>query len=121
MQRDSPLSANEVHIIKYNKLMKKLFTLLFVFLAVLSASAEDLQGKLVIGKVFYAGSTRLNGATPKNYLCHLYIELYNNSAEAIDVAGTYVAMANSDAAAAAWTAADMVDDKAGMAIFKQVF
>ena len=101
--------------------MKKLFTLLFVFLAVLSASAEDLQGKLVIGKVFYAGSTRLNGATPKNYLCHLYIELYNNSAEAIDVAGTYVAMANSDAAAAAWTAADMVDDKAGMAIFKQVF
>ena len=36
--------------------MKKLFTLLFVFLAALSASAEDLQGKLVIGKVFYAGA-----------------------------------------------------------------
>ena len=101
--------------------MKKLFTLLFVFLAALSASAQDLQGKLVIGKVFYAGSTRLNGATPKNYLCHLYIELYNNSAETIDVAGTYVAMANSDAAANAWAATDMVDDKAGMAVFKQVF
>ena len=42
MQRDSPLSANEVHIIKYNKLMKKLFTLLFVFLAVLSVSAEEI-------------------------------------------------------------------------------
>ena len=93
--------------------MKKLFTLLFVFLAALSASAQDLQGKLVIGKVFYAGSTRLNGATPKNYMCHLYIELYNNSAETIDVAGTYVAMANSDAAANAWAATDMVDDKAG--------
>jgi hypothetical protein len=101
--------------------MKKLFTLLFVFLAALSASAQDLQGKLVIGKVFYAGSTRLNGATPKNYMCHLYIELYNNSAETIDVAGTYVAMANSDAAANAWAATDMVDDKAGMAVFKQVF
>ena len=101
--------------------MKKLFTLLFVFLAALSASAQDLQGKLVIGKVFYAGSTRLNGATPKNYLCHLYIELYNNSAETIDVAGTYVAMANTDAAANAWAATDMVDDKAGMAVFKQVF
>ena len=101
--------------------MKKLFTLLFVFLAALSASAQDLQGKLVIGKVFYAGSTRLNGATPKNYLCHLYIELYNNSAETIDVAGTYVAMANSDAAANAWAATDMVDDKEGMAVFKQVF
>ena len=101
--------------------MKKLFTLLFVFLAALGASAQDLQGKLVIGKVFYAGSTRLNGATPKNYMCHLYIELYNNSAETIDVAGTYVAMANSDAAANAWAATDMVDDKAGMAVFKQVF
>ncbi len=101
--------------------MKKLFTLLFVFLAALSASAQDLQGKLVIGKVFYAGSTRLNGATPKNYLCHLYIELYNNSDEAIDVAGTYVAMANTDAAANAWAAVDMTGDKAGMAVFKQVF
>ena len=101
--------------------MKKLFTLLFVFLAALGASAQDLQGKLVIGKVFYAGSTRLNGATPKNYMCHLYIELYNNSAENIDVAGTYVAMANSDAAANAWAATDMVDDKAGMGVFKQVF
>ncbi len=101
--------------------MKKLFTLLFVLMAVVSASAQDLQGKLVIGKVFYAGSVRLNGATPKNYLCHLYIELYNNSAENIDVAGTYVAMANSDAAAAAWTAADMTGDKAGMGVFKQVF
>lgn len=101
--------------------MKKFFTLLFVFLAALNASAEDLQGKLVIGKVFYAGSVRLNGATPKNYMCHLYIELYNNSVESIDVAGTYVAMANSDAAANAWAATDMVDDKAGMAVFKQVF
>ena len=101
--------------------MKKLFTLLFVLMAVVSANAQDLQGKLVIGKVFYAGSTRLNGATPKNYMAHLYIELYNNSAEAIDVAGTYVAMANSEAAANAWTAADMTGDKAGMAVFKQVF
>ena len=101
--------------------MKKFFTLLFVLMAVVSASAQDLQGKLVIGKVFYAGSTRLNGATPKNYMCHLYIELYNNSAENIDVAGTYVAMANSDAAANAWAATDMVDDKAGMGVFKQVF
>ena len=101
--------------------MKKIFTLLFVLMTTLAVSAQDLQGKLVIGKVFYAGSTRLNGATPKNYMCHLYIELYNNSAETIDVAGTYVAMANSDAAANAWAATDMVDDKAGMAVFKQVF
>ena len=101
--------------------MKKIFTLLFVLMTTLAVSAQDLQGKLVIGKVFYAGSTRLNGATPKNYLCHLYIELYNNSDAAIDVAGTYVAMANTDAAANAWAAVDMTGDKAGMAVFKQVF
>ena len=105
--------------------MKRISTLILSLVALLmlsqTAGAQDLQGKLVIGKVFYSGSTRLNGATPKNYLCHLYIELYNNSAENIDVAGTYVAMANSDAAATAWTAADMTGDKEGMAVFKQVF
>lgn len=101
--------------------MKKIITLLFVLSTFLGAVAQELQGKLVIGKVFYAGSIRLNNATPKNYMCHLYIELYNNSAETIDVAGTYVALANSDAAANAWSAADMTGDKAGMAVFKQVF
>jgi len=81
----------------------------------------SLQGKLVIGKVFYAGSIRLNDAKPKNYMKHLYIELYNNSDETIDVAGTYIALANSDSNTAAWTAADMVDDKADCAVVKQIF
>ena len=86
-----------------------------------AAEVASLDGKLVIGKVFYAGSTRLNGATPKNYMKHLYIELYNNSAETINVAGTYIAMANSDGGTVAWTAADMVDDKADCAVVKQIF
>ena len=81
----------------------------------------SLAGKLVIGKVFYAGSIRLNDAKPKNYMKHLYIELYNNSDETIDVAGTYIALANSDSNTAAWTAADMVDDKADCAVVKQIF
>ena len=84
-------------------------------------TAPSLNGKLVIGKVFYAGSTRLNGATPKNYMKHLYIELYNNSAEAIDVAGLYIGMANSDAAANAWTAAAMAAEHPDSAVVKQIF
>ena len=86
------------------------------------AEQVSLEGKLVVGKVFYAGSIRLNGATPKNYMKHLYIELFNNSSETIDVAGTYVALANTDAAATAWTAADMVEaGKEGFAAVKQIF
>ncbi|MCR5817569.1 MAG: DUF4876 domain-containing protein [Prevotella sp.] len=81
----------------------------------------DLTGKLVIGKVFYAGSIRLNGATPKNYLKHLYIELFNNSAETIDVAGTYIALANSDSPANAWTTTAMAESHPDSAVVKQIF
>ena len=81
----------------------------------------SLNGKLVIGKVFYAGSTRLNGATPKNYMKHLYIELYNNSAETIDVAGTYITMGNSDNGDAAWTATAMAAEHPDSAVVKQIF
>ena len=85
------------------------------------AEVASLEGKLVIGKVFYAGSTRLNGATPKNYMKHLYIELYNNSAENIDVAGTHIALANSDGGTAAWTAADMAQQHPDSVVVKQIF
>ena len=85
------------------------------------SETPSLNGKLVIGKVFYAGSIRLNGETPKNYMKHLYIELYNNSAETVDVAGLYIAMANSDVAANAWTATDMAAEHPDSAVVKQIF
>ena len=44
-----------------------------------ASAVKPSSGNVVISKVFYAGSTRLNGATPKNYMLHLYVELYNNS------------------------------------------
>ena len=81
----------------------------------------SLDGKLVVGKVFYAGSIRLNGATPKNYMKHLYVELYNNSAETINVAGTYIALANSDSGNYAWTATDMAEQHPDSAVVKQIF
>ncbi len=81
------------------------------------------SGNIVISKVFYSGSTRLNGATPKNYLLHLYVELYNNSATEVELQGMYVAFANSDAAANAWTASDMTTENgmSSKAVVKQIF
>ena len=84
-------------------------------------SGGSVSGNLVISKVFYSGSTRLNGATPKNYMNHLYIELYNNSADTLNLQGVYVAMANTDGAAAAWTAVDMAAEHKDSAVVKQIF
>lgn len=81
----------------------------------------DLTGRLVIGKVFYAGSTRIDGKTPKNYMKHLYIELFNNSTKTINVAGTYIAMANTDGSTNAWTAAAMAEAHPDSAVVKQIF
>lgn len=86
-------------------------------------SGGSVSADLVISKVFYAGSTRLNGATPKNYMNHLYVQLYNNSDKELELQGIYVAFANSDGAANAWTAADMTaeNNMKGMAVVKQIF
>lgn len=93
------------------------------FAAASKPSGGSVSADLVISKVFYAGSTRLNGATPKNYMNHLYIQLYNNSDKELELQGIYVALANSDAGAAAWTAADMTEENnmKGMAVVKQIF
>ena len=84
-------------------------------------SGGSVSANLVIGKVFYAGSTRLNGATPKNYGLNAYVELYNNSADTLDVTGLYVAFANSDASANAWTAAAMAEAHKDSIVVKQIF
>ena len=84
-------------------------------------SGGSTSGNLVVSKVFYAGSTRLNGATPKNYMLHLYIELYNNSADTLNVQGVYIALANSDNGDAAWTATAMAEAHKDSAVVKQIF
>ena len=84
-------------------------------------SGGSTSGNVVISKVFYAGSTRLNGATPKNYLLNLYVELYNNSTDTLDLQGMYVAFANTDGSTAAWTAADMAAEHKDSAVVKQIF
>jgi len=112
---------------KFFTSMKTLALVAGMLLAGTASSEAKIEkpssGNVVISKVFYAGSTRLNGATPKNYMLHLYVELYNNSADEVDLQGMYVAFANSDAAANAWTAADMTTENgmSGKAVVKQIF
>lgn len=51
------------------------------------------QAAILISKVYYAGSKDANN---KNYLAGRYIELYNNSDQAVDVAGIYVGLVESE-------------------------
>lgn len=118
--------------------MKKIFTLNVLTMivgmmlvgtqtsmAATKPSGGSVSGDVVISKVFYTGSTRLNGATPKNYLCNLYIELYNNSDKELELKGLYIALTNSDSNTNAWLATDMVKgdemDLSGKAVVKQIF
>ncbi len=84
-------------------------------------SGGSVTGDIVISKVFYSGSIRLNGATPKNYMFHQYVELYNNSADTLDVSGLYLAFPNSDSAINAWTAEEMQTAHKDSIVVKQIF
>lgn len=97
-------------------------------MAGLSAVAITAQAKLVkpntyttnvvVGKVFYAGAKDNNG---KNYLNSKYIELYNNSADTLDVAGMMVALVESEAKANAWTTDKMAEAHKDSVAVKQIF
>ena len=84
-------------------------------------SGGSVTGDIVISKVFYSGSIRLNDATPKNYMFHQYVELYNNSADTLDVSGLYLAFPNSDSATNAWTAEEMQTAHKDSIVVKQIF
>ena len=83
-------------------------------------SGGSVSGNLVISKVFYAGSKTL-ADSPKNYTLNQYIELYNNSADTLDLKGVYLALANTDGGTAAWTAQDMAEAHKDSAVVKQIF
>jgi len=84
-------------------------------------SGGSVSGNVVISKVFYSGSVRLNGEKPKNYMNHLYVELYNNSADTLNLQGMYIALANTDSKEAAWTASAMAAEHKDSAVVKQIF
>lgn len=108
------------------RISKKTMTLAIA--AGLAAVAMTAQAKLVkpntyttnvvVGKVFYAGAKDNDN---KNYLNSKYIELYNNSADTLDVGGLYVALVESEAKANAWTTDKMAEAHKDSVPLKQVF
>ncbi len=82
-------------------------------------SGGSSSANLVISKVFYTGSTRLDDN--KNYQYNLYIQLYNNSADTLNLQGLYIALTNTDGGDAAWTASAMAEAHKDSAVVKQIF
>lgn len=89
-----------------------------------NAADKPSNGNVVISKVFYAGA---KGATSGNYQYGQYIELYNNSANEVDVTGMYIGLIESEAKATAYTVeaieadADLKAKLNGKVVLKQVF
>ena len=77
-------------------------------------------GTMVVSKVYYNGMKNDAG---KAYLSASYIELYNNSADTLDIAGMYIGMAESMSAADnAWTVDAMVaEGKKDSVALKQIY
>lgn len=73
---------------------------------------------VVIGKVYYAGSKDNN---KKNYLAARYIELFNQSDSAVDVAGMYIVLLESESTPA-FTLNNLHDEFADSVVLaKQIF
>jgi hypothetical protein len=81
-------------------------------------------GNIIISKVFYSAS---KGAESGNYPYGQYIELFNNSADTVNVAGLYVGLIESESGKNAYTADTIAQDDAlkaqfnGKVVLKQVF
>lgn len=54
------------------------------------------QSALLVSKVYYAGSKDTNN---RNYLAGRFLEIYNNSADTLSVAGLYIGLVESESAA----------------------
>ena len=108
----------------FNKI--KMLALVAGMMMTSSANAQEVKkpdsGSILISKVYYAGG-KVNGS---NYQLDLYVELYNNTADIVDVSGMYLGLLESDAAASAYTAEAVEADESlssfkGKAVLKQIF
>jgi hypothetical protein len=108
----------------FNKI--KMLALVAGMMMTSNANAQEVKkpdsGSILISKVYYAGG-KVNGS---NYQLDLYVELYNNTADIVDVSGMYLGLLESDAAASAYTAEAVEADESlssfkGKAVLKQIF
>ena len=83
-------------------------------------SGGSVSANVVISKVFYSGSKTI-ADSPKAYANNIYIELYNNSTDTLDLKGMYIALGNTDNGDAAWTASAMATAHKDSAVVKQLF
>lgn len=82
------------------------------------ATILNINRDIVIGKVFYAGSKDLNNRT---YMAGKFIELYNQSDNAVDVAGLYIGLVEAESTQA-YTLQNLQDDyNSEVVLLKQVF
>jgi hypothetical protein len=93
--------------------------------ALLSATATEakvstsISGRLVISKVFYAGTTQIGSS--KNYNGgEEYVELYNNSADTLQIGGTYIGLVESESSTGAYPAGSITTPASGIAL-KQLY
>lgn len=102
--------------------------MLFAGISAANAQEETAKkpssGDLVISKVYYSSSKK---TTSGNYSAGQYIEIYNNSADLMDITGLYLALIESESASSSYTIADIEADEALKAaigskiVVKQIF
>lgn len=89
-----------------------------------NAADKPSSGNVVVSKVFYAAS---KGAVSGNYAYGQYIEIYNNSANDVDVTGLYIGLIESESKSTAYTVeaveadSDLKAKLNGKVVLKQVF
>lgn len=93
--------------------------------ALISTTASEakvntsISGRLVISKVFYAGTTQIGSS--KNYNGgEEYVELYNNSADTLQIGGTYIGLVESESSTGAYPAGTITTPTGGIAL-KQLY
>ena len=97
---------------------------LMFFTSSINAADKPSSGNVVVSKVFYAAS---KGAESGNYISGQYIEIYNNSANDVDVSGMYIGLIESENKTTAYTIeaieadADLKAKLNGKVVLKQVF
>lgn len=75
--------------------------------------AMSLKLSMLISKVYYSGCKDANN---KNYMAGRFIELYNNGDEAVNIAGMYIGLTESES-----TPAYVIANQVGTIYLKQIF
>ncbi len=86
--------------------------------AVTLPTSLSIDRDIIIGKIYYAGSKDLNN---RSYMAGKYVELYNQSEQAVDVSGLYIGLVEAESTQA-YTLANLHEAYAdSVTLLKQIF